>query len=330
MRPCRPVPAHLADRAFSRKEALAAGITPRMLQHPRFVEVHPSVYRLAGVELDDAGRIRAAHLALPQDAVVSHGTRLWLLGAERGALVPFHFTVARDLHLSIDGITLHRTVAMPANDGTVVTVEAAFIGLASYARLIDLVAVGDWLLHRRLMTRSTLAQLANKQPWRPGATQAMSVLPVLDGRSRSMPESETRLCLILAGLPIPAVNADVHDDDGRFLGCGDLVYFLWKLLIEYEGGQHFTDAVQIASDVDRYAGIRGDDWDYVQVTKKHLRRPKAMVQRVHRALVARGYDGPAPDFGDRWRSLFRPVPAVRGASATASAPMTLQIDRSTG
>ena len=38
-----------------------------------------------------------------------------------------------------------------------------------------------------------------------------------------------------------------------------------------------------------------------------MRSPRATVRLVHRALVARGYDGPPPEFGEQWDSLFRLV-----------------------
>lgn len=305
MRPPRPVPAHLARRAFSRKEALEAGITPRMLQHRRFVEVYPSVYRLEGVELDERGQIDAARRALPQDARVSHGTRLRMLGAERGPFLPLHFTVARDLHLDLPGVMLHRTVVMPPHDESAVSVESAYLGLAASARPLDLIVLGDWLLHRKHMSLGVLLALAHSQSWRPGAAEVVEIAPRLTCRARSMPESETRAFLELSGLPTPEINHDVLADDGTFLGCGDLVFLLWRLLVEYEGGQHWTDADQIASDADRYGRLRRADWDYVQVTAKHLRHPKAVVRTVHRALVARGYEGPAPEFGDSWEWLLR-------------------------
>lgn len=231
-----------------------------------------------------------------------------MLGLRRGDFLPIHLTVARDLHLDIPGIMLHRTAVMPPYDEAVVSVEASFVGYAASARLIDRVAVGDWLLHRGHMTVETLLRFVNDQPWRHGAAEVKQVVPLFDARSRSVPESETRLCLDVAGLPRPESNLDLYDESGTFLGCGDLVYLLWKLLIEYEGGQHFNNAVQIASDVDRYAGFRRDGWQYVQVTKQLLAHPRSMVRRVHRELVDRGYDGPGPVFGSSWDELFeRPV-----------------------
>ena len=41
-----------------------------------------------------------------------------------------------------------------------------------------------------------------------------------------------------------------------------------------------------------------------------MRSPKAAVRLVHRALVEQGYDGPPPDFGEWWETLFRPLSDV--------------------
>lgn len=310
MRTARPVPPDLASRAFTRQQAAAAGITSRMLQHPRFVQVHPSVYRLAGVELDERGRIDAARLALPPDARLSHATRLRVLGVSRGPFLPLHFTVARDLHLAIPSIMLHRTLVMPPGDEGMVCVEAAYVGHGATARLIDQVAIGDWLIHRGHLTIASLRAFAQAAPWRPGAAEVDALVTLLDGRSRSLPESDVRMLLWASGLPTPQVNVDVHDDGGTFLGCADLLLRRWKVLVEHEGGQHFADADQIASDVDRYARFRRDGWAYVQVTKRHLTSPRTVVRVIHRTLVAQGYRGAAPDFGRRWDALFR-VPRVR-------------------
>lgn len=307
MRTPRPVPAHLRTRAFSIAEGRAAGISPRMLQHERFVEVHPRVYRLSDVVLTLPMRIAAARLALPPDALSSHTTRLHELGYDHGEQDTLHFIVARDLHIDLDGIMLHRTVSMPPNDGTGVCAEAVFVQLCSGERLVDLIAIGDWLLFEGRMTTESLLAFVHGSRWRPGAGEALVVLPYLDGRSRSPKESETRAVLGFSGLPAPEVNGDVFADDGTFLGCGDLVYRLWRLLIEYEGRQHALDTTQFGRDIDRYGGFRGVGWEYYQVTQERLAKPRVLVARVHDLLVRRGYDGPAPVFGERWESLFEPV-----------------------
>jgi hypothetical protein len=261
------------------------------------------------VRLDAPRLVAAAKLALPADAQLSHLTRLRPLGLDYGPLLPLHFTVDRDLHLDIADIFLHRTVLMPPVDDMGLCVEAAFIGAAAKLRTIDLVKVGDWLLYRGHMTIASLLARIHADPWRPGAGAALAIVRHLEPLARSLTESETRVVLEFSGLPAPEVNRDVFDDNGFFLGCGDLIYRIWKLLIEYEGRQHAFDDAQFVRDIDRYAGFRRNAWEYVQVTKAKLARPRSLVMYVHERLVERGYDGPAPTFGARWDSLFaRPTP----------------------
>lgn len=310
MRTPRPLPAELRNRPFSRAEALAAGITPRMLQHRRIVEVFPSVYRLEILELTDAQWIDAAQLALPSDARLSHTTRLRRLGLEIGDLKPMHFTVARDLHLAIDDIFLHRTVRMPACDDQGVAIASAFIGSASMVTLLDLVTIGDWLLHRGLLDVGIVSHLARRDPWRPGSEAALGVLSELDARSRSVKESESRMILSRCGLPVPEVNGDIVEE-GEFVGCGDLVFRRWKLVVEYEGRQHAFSIKQFRTDIDRYGRFRRHDWAYLQVTAEHLANPRVFALRVYDELVRRGYDGPPPVFGSEWLALFEPAQRVR-------------------
>jgi hypothetical protein len=303
MRTPRPVPDALRGRAFHLNEAAELGLSARMLQHPRFTEEFPRVYRETATVLDDAGIIEAARLSLPPDARLSHVTAFRRLGLEYGLLEPLHFTIGRELHLAFERIFLHRTVLMPPHDDVAVSVEAAFIGACSHLRLIDLIKIGDWLLHRGHLDVRRLLRLAHDEDWRPGSAGAEVVVPHLNGRSRSLKESEVRAVLVFGGLPVPEVNVDVHDGTS-FLGCVDLLYRLWKVIVEFEGRQHAFDTAQFNHDIHRYAGFRGGGWEYKQVTTEVLNHPKALVLDVYRILRARGYDGPPPVFGRRWRSLF--------------------------
>ena len=257
---------------------------------------------------------------MPTDARLSHLSRLHTLGLVFGPLRPFHFVVAGDLHLDVDDIFLHRTEVLPPCDEKGVTPAAAFIGFCATARLIDAIVVGDWLLHREYMSAIEIAELARRDNWRPGAGQARRVLPQLDGRARSIKESETRVLLEFADLPAPEVNFDIVEN-GAFLACGDLVYIAWKLVVEYEGRQHAEDIGQFNKDIGRYKQLRRRHWDYEQITQESLRRPREMVRSVHGRLVERGYDGPEPEFGARWQSLFEPIRTRSQRRAVAKRPI---------
>ncbi|MDQ3157240.1 MAG: hypothetical protein M3Q98_11025, partial [Actinomycetota bacterium] len=270
--------------------------------------------------MTDADVIRAAELALPAAASASHLTRLRKLGLDYGPIAPLHFTIQGELHLATEGIFLHRTKVMPPTDPEGVTPAAAFIGYAASARIIDLIKVGDWLLHNEHMTIGSLVETACRDRWRHGSMEAIWVTRFLDSRSRSLKESETRAILVFAGLPVPEVNADLYDGE-RFIACVDLLYRFWRLVIEYEGRQHAKDPAQFNKDIGRYAAVRDGGYEYVQVTQEMLHRPRTLVMRVHSKLVERGYTGPAPVFAGRWRSLFERIPSrprVRGELASTS------------
>ncbi|EFQ82602.1 hypothetical protein HMPREF0063_11811 [Aeromicrobium marinum DSM 15272] len=307
MRTPVPLPAALADRAFTIREAAELGISRRMLRHPRFTEIHPAVDRRSDLVLDRRGAIEAARLSLPPDAAASHTTRLELAGLSIGP-PGLHFTIGRDLHLELEGIALHRTVRMPPTGRSGVSAAAAFIQSATLLKPVELIAAGDWLVRHRRMTEAQVRSLAARDPWRPGTVAALAVLPQLRPDARSVPESEVRVAVVAAGLEVPEINTDIAVG-GQFLACGDLVYRRWRLVLEYEGRQHAESPQQFARDIVRYADLRSAGWEYLQITAAMLARPRALVTRIHQLLVSRGYDGPPPVFGAAFRSLYvRPLP----------------------
>lgn len=116
---------------------------------------------------------------------------------------------------------------------------------------------------------------------------------------------------MFAGLPQPEANIAVGlGDDAK--AVGDLVYRRWRLVVEYEGGHHQKDRTQYVSDLDRYALFRAHKVRYVQVTHEKLSHARTLVGEVFRELVAAGYDGPPPMFGDKWQQLFQPVSTAIG------------------
>jgi very-short-patch-repair endonuclease len=309
------IPEALRGRPFAHDEARRHGVSARMLMGSRFVRIHPRVWRCADHEMSDADHVTAARLALPEDARLTGITRIQLEGLDFGPRRPVRLVVARDHHVDLDGLFLHRTERMPPTDDRGVTPAAAFIAYCALARVIDAVRVGDWLLHHGRMTLPELRDLALGQQWRDGADEAIWLLDHLDGRSRSLPESDIRSMLRFAGLPAPEVNENLAIAEGTVVQ-GDLLYRALRLLVEYEGAHHQEDRAQYASDIDRYADIRRAGLDYVQVTREKAREPQRMVREVHARMVELGYDGPAPDFGERWRSLFCSVAVAVGPRHT--------------
>lgn len=307
----RPIPPALRTGPFSRDQARQLGITSRMLQGTRFDRIHPDVWKLASYDMTEADWVAAARLALPADAHLTGISRIQQLGLDFGPRRPLRFVVARDHHLAIDGVFLHRTKRLPPTDSVGVTVPAAFIAYCARARVIDAIKVGDWLLHHGHASADEIRSLALSCLWRDGADEAVWILDHLDVRSRSVKESEVRAVLSFAGLPTPLVNAAV-DVREEVEVIGDLVYREWRTVVEYEGSHHQEDRRQYNADLDRYGLLRAARIQYVQATKERLDRPRTLVGEVYRTLLAGGYTGPPPTFGVQWELLFASVSVAVG------------------
>lgn len=314
----RQIPEALLHGPFLRQTARDLKVSDRMLEGARFVRVLPRVWRHRDHEMTDDDWVAAATLALPDDAQLTGISRIQQLGLDVGPRLPVRFVIARDHHLAHENVFLHRTVKLPPTDEIGVTRPAAYLAFCARARVIDAIKVGDWMLHHGHMTCRLVRDLALAEPWRAGAMEAIWVLEHLDGRSRSLPESETRAVLVFAGLPRPEVNVGVDLGDGVTV-LPDLWFRVWQVVVEYEGNHHQEDREQYGADIDRYAALRRSPVDYLQVTREKLRNARDVVREVHRALVRRGYDGPAPSFGGQWDQLFLPLSTVVGPRPLRSA-----------
>ena len=310
----KPLPSDLGPGPFTREQALALGVTKAMFAGERLARVFPRVWRLADHEMTQADWLEAARLTLPEQARLTGLTAIRRLGLDYGPLFPLHFVVEGDLHIDLDDIFLHRTKALAPHDEIAVTNAAAYLIYCSQARIIDAIKVGDWMLYGEHMSADELRSLALSGLWRDGAHEAVWILEYLDGRSRSLKESETRAILEFAGLPRPEVNVTLDlGPDEPVVAIADLVITDCGLVVEYEGEHHQQERLQYSSDISRYELFRRHGVPYLQVTRERLRQPRKLALCVHHAMVELGYDGPEPLFTERWRQLFRPIREVLGS-----------------
>ncbi|GAA5115487.1 hypothetical protein GCM10023339_22730 [Alloalcanivorax gelatiniphagus] len=294
---------------FHRAAARDAGIPARVLEGVQFVRVHKGVYHHRGHVLTFQDRIQAARLVLPDTALTTGITRIQEAGVDLGSRRVLHFVVEGDLHLTLDGVFLHRTVMLPPADGRGVTLEAAFVACCAELRVIDAIKVGSLLASCHQLSIDRLERLVTDQPWRRGCVEARWVLPHLDDRCRSLPEAEVLALVRFAGLPECDVNCRVEIGPGIVL-TPDLWFAAYRRAVEYEGSHHQEERAQYNADIDRYAAYRKYDADYVQVTKERLRSPRATARSIHALLVEGGYHGPPPDFGATWALLFQRLAEV--------------------
>jgi hypothetical protein len=305
------IPNELLHAPFTLERSRELGL-PRGVLGRAFVRVHHGVWVHRHHEMTHEDHVLAARLALPDDARLTGISRLQMLGLGYGPKYPVRFVVQGDHHLAMDGVFLHRTKKLPPVDEAGVSIEAAYVSYCSLARVVDAIKVGDWLVHRRHMTIESVKTLALSELWRAGAQETLWLLDHLDGRARSLPESETRAILVFAGLPLPQLNVAL-DDGPEPQVIADLHFLPWGVVVEYEGSHHQRDRGQYVLDIGRFAWMRGRGVPYVQATHEKLRQPRTLVGEVYALMVAHGYTGPPPLFGERWLTLFARVSEAVGA-----------------
>jgi len=62
----------------------------------------------------------------------------------------------------------------------------------------------------------------------------------------------------------------------------------WKVAVEYDGVQHWSDRRQRSWDIDRIALLEEAGWVVVRVSAEMLSRPHVVVERVRAKLRAAG------------------------------------------
>ena len=236
------------------------------------VRVTRGVWRPAGQVASLAGRVAAVLAAYPDGTVASGRTAarlhgLWLPGDAQDERI--EVTVHPDVPVPRDrsynrrpGIRARRQVLRP-DETTIVaglpilTEARTWLELAAVLRPADLVALGDSAL-RGAATVTEMEELISRAVHRRGVVRARAVLPLLDARSRSRPESHMRYAVVSSGLPKPDVNRPIFDARGEWLFEPDLSYDDVRLALEYNGRDHAA-VERMRSDITREvdAGQRG-------------------------------------------------------------------------
>ena len=162
-----------------------------------------------------------------------------------------------------------------------------FVDVAAEGPLETGIILGDALVMPPWgLLVSTLTEFVESTPRAPSVVHtALSLVRV---GSASPQESRTRLLLVMAGLPEPALNAPIFDVDGSLLAIGDLVWWEQKVVVEYEGDQHRSDRVQWQRDIARYRRLQEVGWYAIRVTAEDLEcRPAQVVAQVRNQLRRR-------------------------------------------
>jgi hypothetical protein len=283
----------ILDWPFRGTDALAARlVTPHRLRTD-FEAVHRNVYIPRGQKLTPVTRAVAAWLWSGRTATLAglsaaalHRTA-WIdawLPAElnrrsrdkvRGIIV--HSDTLDDDETSLcDGIRL-TTPARTAFD------------LGRRKGMIAAVIRLDALMHATGLKVANVELLAERHRGARGVVQLRRALLMADGGAESPYETKTRLVLVGSGLPRPQTQIEVLNEWGEVLARIDMGWEQWKVGVEFDGAQHWTDPAQRTRDIDRLAELEARGWTIIRVSADMLRRrPHIVVTRVRRALLAAG------------------------------------------
>jgi hypothetical protein len=279
---------------LTRAEALRRGHTPKELRGPQFQRLFRGVYLPAGAPVTLLQRARAALLVAPPGAYVSHHTAARLWGAVAPDTDQTHVSIPGRGNRSVrDGICAHRAEAsFPPTERRGVPVSApvaVFLELAAlHLDLVALVVLGDSLVRRAKITPEMLINAATRWSGR-GARLARRAAGLVRRGVDSAMETRLRLLIVLAGLPEPAVNFIIRDENGDWALRFDLCYPELKLIIEYDGDQHRLDPQQWSRDLRRREWLERNGWRLIVINSDaYHRQPRETLLRIRQALADRG------------------------------------------
>lgn len=142
----------------------------------------------------------------------------------------------------------------------------------------------DALLRATRITPADVLVVADRWPGTRGVDRLRSTLRLADGRAESPRESRLRLILVRAGLPRPECQIEFRALRIRV----DMGWPQWKVAVEYDGVQHWTDGRQRSWDIERTALLEAEGWAVVRVSAEMMSRPRVIVDRVRAKLHAAG------------------------------------------
>ncbi len=284
----------VGDDPFPGSWAVRSGaLTPWELRHD-YDRVFPDVYVRKGVALDAAGRARAAAhwtkgraVLVGRSAAALHGAR-WLdadrpaeLALPNCSRAPAGIRCRQDRIppvecTSIDGFTVSTPARTAFDLGRREHREPALILLDSLCRATGL-------------QTDEIEAVVESHPRARGLRRLREVLPLVDGGAESPQETRTRLLLIEDGLPTPTTQIQVRQPSGRIVARVDLGWEEWRVAVEYDGTQHWTEESQRTWDIEREELLRELGWRVIRVSSEQLRtRPWVICERVRDALTAAG------------------------------------------
>lgn len=272
---------------FRATEELAAG---RLTFHElrRFHRaIYPGVWAPRGVDLSACERARAAWLWSNRTGVIAGLSAAAMLGAKwiepalPAGLVHTNRRPPRLIVVHTDKLVSGETQVI--EEMAVTTAARTAFDIGRRLRLEDGVKRVDALLNATRIGVGDIEAVMQSHPGVRGLKQLRQTLALVDAGAESPQESMTRLLLVQAGFPKPETQIELWDLRMRI----DMGWRRWKVAVEYDGVQHWTDRRQRSWDIERIAALEDAGWIVIRVSAEMLYRPHVVLDRVSAALQSR-------------------------------------------
>lgn len=278
---------------FVGTQAVDAGtFTERELRRS-CTRIYRNVYQRRGATLTAKDRAVAAWLWSGREAVVAGNSAAALLGAGWvDPQAPAELISSRRRPPPL--IVTRNESLLP---GEVVTVSGVTVtapartafDLGRRPGLVPAVIAVDSLSRATGLAVDDITPVMDAHRGARGMKQLRRVLALVDAGAESPQETRTRLAIVFAGLPRPSTQIEVRNEWGAVIARIDMGWQQWRVGVEYDGAQHWTDPRIRARDIDRAAELERRGWRLVLVSADLLRhRPDTLVGRVRDALRAAG------------------------------------------
>jgi hypothetical protein len=277
----------LPDVPVTRASAKKHGLSPRRLRDAvRRGLARPvlrGVFLRRDVPLTLEVKLAAAALVVHSSSVACDRTAAWIWGVdvhelrELDAVPPLETFVLRGNRSTRRGEVRGGERDLKSCDWVVVngvkvtTPARTAMDLGCLLPRRAALAAMDALMRAHGFSREALACLLPRYFRRRGVIQLRKLVPLVDPRAESQPESWTRLELVDHGLPVPELQWWV-DVDGVPTYRLDLAYPKAKVAIEYDGEEFHSSEEDKEKDRRRRAWLEAHGWTVIVVTRADFSR----------------------------------------------------------
>ncbi|MBI5738774.1 MAG: type IV toxin-antitoxin system AbiEi family antitoxin domain-containing protein [Mycolicibacterium neoaurum] len=275
----------LADSGVASTRQLLAVISRRHLRtlvdSGRLIRVQHGIY--AAVAPDHLARLRAMDLRIGERAVACLHTAATLYGFDTDPDTRLHILDPGVRIRPSTDLMVHQRLGAPLAlvDGRLATAPAwTAVELARTLRRPRALAVLDAALHSGRCTAADMASAVAQQKGRRGIVAVRALLPHADGRAESPMESEARLVFIDGGLPLPELQFEIVDRQGR-LWRVDFAWPEFGVVAEYDSMQWHATAAALVHDRMKVARLQEVGWASVPLVVDDVRKhPAELVARM--------------------------------------------------